>query len=388
MCFFREIFLSISVFVFLYSIYKYFVNKQDTYKSVWNYSLFLVLGFLTCLLFPKLIIYFFLDIFILLAYKNHLLGIGVFLSGILFYCFCSINFSFSYVLFGLLICYFLIYIYFNSKKKSYDDKFLYFKGFILSFWYFSNLPFTIYSFLIFLLFLIIEDILLLHLNPIIYDRKEFSISETEDSLFKITHEIKNPIAVCKGYLDMIDLKNTVKASRYISIIQNEISRTLTIMDDFLSLKRLKIHKDIMDFNLLLEDVEKTMYFLLKEHQCTLEISFSDDEIFIVADYDRLKQVLINLLKNSLEASSNYISITTKIRKNNLIVIIQDTGCGISKENLPHLGELFFTTKNIGTGVGVHLSKEIIRLHYGKISYTSKLGNGTKVQIVLPIEKED
>lgn len=211
------------------------------------------------------------------------------------------------------------------------------------------------------------------------------MSEVEDSLFKITHEIKNPIAVCKGYLDMIDLKNPNKASKYLSIIQNEISRTLTIMDDFLSLKRLKINKDIMDFNLLLEDIKKTMYFLLKEHQCTLEIPNCDDEIFITADYDRLKQVFINLLKNSLEASSTHILITTKITKNYLKVIIQDTGSGISKDNLPHLGELFFTTKNVGTGVGVHLSKEIIRLHYGKITYTSKLGNGTKVQILLPIK---
>lgn len=385
MCFFKEIFLSISVFVFLYSIYKYFVNKDKKYQTIQSYVLFLILSFLTCFSFSSFVYYFFLDIFILLSYKNYLLMIGVFLSCVLFFCFFSVNFSCFFVLIGLFIGYFLIYIYFSSQKRMFDDKFLYFKGFMISFWYFSNCHFTFFSFFVLFSLFIIEDILLLHLNPIIYKKEEVMMSEVEDSLFKITHEIKNPIAVCKGYLDMIDLKNPNKASKYLSIIQNEISRTLTIMDDFLSLKRLKINKDIMDFNLLLEDIKKTMYFLLKEHQCTLEIPNCDDEIFITADYDRLKQVFINLLKNSLEASSTHILITTKITKNYLKVIIQDTGSGISKDNLPHLGELFFTTKNVGTGVGVHLSKEIIRLHYGKITYTSKLGNGTKVQILLPIK---
>lgn len=387
MCFFKEIFLSISIFVFLYSIYKYFVNKDNKYQTIQNYVLFLILSFLTCFSFPSFVFYFFLDIFILLSYKNHLLAVGVFLSCVLFFCFFSINFSFFLVLLGLFIGYFLIYIYFSGQKRVFDDKFLYFKGFMISFWYFSNFHFTFFSFSILFSLLIIEDIFLLHLNPIVYKKKEVMMSEVEDSLFKITHEIKNPIAVCKGYLDMIDLKNPDKASKYISIIQNEISRTLIIMDDFLSLKKLKINKDIMDFNLLLEDIKKTMYFLLKEHQCTLEIPNCDDEVYIMADYDRLKQVLINLLKNSLEASSNHIRITTKIRRNQLMVTIQDTGCGISKENLPHLGELFFTTKNLGSGVGVHLSQKIIRLHLGKLSYTSKLGYGTKVKILLPIEEK-
>lgn len=388
MCFFKEIFLSISVLIFLYSIYKYFVNKDNQYQTIQSYGLFLILSFLVYFFFPSFIFYFFFDIFILLAYKNYLLMIGLFLSCLLFFCFFSVDFSFSLILLGLFIGYFLIYLYFSSQKKVFDDKFLYFKGFMISFWYFSNLHFTFFSFLILFFLFIIEDIFLLHLNPIIYKKKEVIVSEVEDSLFKITHEIKNPIAVCKGYLDMIDLKNPGKASKYISIIQNEISRTLTIMDDFLSLKKLKINKDIIDFNLLLEDIKKTMYFLLEEHQCILDIPNCDDEIFITADYDRLKQVFINLIKNSLEASSNHVLITTKVTRDYLKVIVQDTGCGISKDNLPHLGELFFTTKSVGTGIGVHLSKEIIRLHHGKISYTSKLGNGTKVIILLPIEKRD
>ena len=66
------------------------------------------------------------------------------------------------------------------------------------------------------------------------------------SLFKLTHEIKNPLAVCKGYLDMLDLNNQEKVDKYIPIVKGEIERTLTLMDDYLDYTKVKINKEEVD----------------------------------------------------------------------------------------------------------------------------------------------
>ena len=78
----------------------------------------------------------------------------------------------------------------------------------------------------------------------------------KNSLFKITHEVKNPIAVCKGYLEMIDINNKEKTSKYIKIINQEIDRSLDIMTDFMEFSKIKIKKEIMDINILLENIKE------------------------------------------------------------------------------------------------------------------------------------
>lgn len=210
--------------------------------------------------------------------------------------------------------------------------------------------------------------------------------EMEKKVFRITHEIKNPIAVCKGYLDMIDVNNQEKTEKYISIIRSEMNRALVIMDDFLSLSNISIRKEILDLYLLIEDVKETMSLLFREKQVVLEIPNYNDELYIIGDFDRLKQVLINLIKNAYEAGANYINIDTIIIKNKVKILIKDNGKGITSQNLKRIGEIFFTTKSNGSGIGVNLSKEIISLHNGEIEYKSKEKEGTIVTIILPIEK--
>ncbi len=208
-----------------------------------------------------------------------------------------------------------------------------------------------------------------------------------DSLFKLTHEIKNPIAVCKGYLDMIDLKDQKASSKYIKTIKNEISRTLVIMDDFLDITKIKINRDIMDINYLLEDTIISMRPIFKKNDVVINTTISSDEIYIDGDYDRLKQVLVNILKNALEAKSPKrklrIKIKGKLDNDYFIITIEDNGVGMSKEELKEMGEAFYTTKTKGTGLGVLLSKEIVELHNGELTYESTKEKGTTVELKLP-----
>lgn len=214
--------------------------------------------------------------------------------------------------------------------------------------------------------------------------------QIQNSLFKISHEIKNPIAVCKGYLDMFDVNNKEHAQKYVPIIKEEIDRTLLILEDFLAMNKLKIQKDILDINVLLEEVINKYRPIFRKNNISLSSKILDEEIYINGDYNRLMQVIINILKNSIEAKDEnkkmVMNIYTKMDNDYIYLNFWDNGIGISKENLKKIKEPFFTTKIGGTGLGTSLSSEIIDAHGGCLDFESKEGEYTLVTIRLPLEK--
>lgn len=248
-----------------------------------------------------------------------------------------------------------------------------------------NSIYVISSYIIFILLEKLEGVIDVYgtIKVIEYE-KEF-----RNSLFEVTHEIKNPIAVCKGYLDMLDVDNKKQVNKYIPIVKQEIDRTLTLMNDFLNLTKLKVEKNIIDISLLMDDVCTLIESLLIGKNINLTVEISDDEIFIEGDYDRLKQVFINLVKNSVESIEKdkvgIINLKMSIKKD-VVIVIEDNGKGMSNETLKKIGSAFYTTKDNGTGLGVKLSMEIIEQHNGSIKYNSKLNKGTKVTIKIPIYK--
>ena len=325
----------------------------------------------------------------MLAYQEKLPRMGILLSLLFVFCFLMMNIIPSIWVLFLLVGYFLIMNILRENRQKSGEMVLLFKGFILSTLLFQrDISFPL-GFLVLFFLLLIQSFCLSKMSLILIKVEDMDdgMNELEKNLFKITHEIKNPITVCKGYLDMLDPKDVKKTEKYLPILKNEIARTLVIMEDFMSIRNVSIKTDIMDFYLLIEDLHDTVELLLRKYGCSLEVPDCTEELFILADYDRLKQVFINLIKNSVEAGAKNILIETKVKNGRLTIVVYDTGKGIPEETLSHLGELFFTTKQTGTGVGVHLSEEIVRLHKGKMKYSSKVGKGTKVTITLPIQKE-
>lgn len=220
--------------------------------------------------------------------------------------------------------------------------------------------------------------------------KEFEKEKKiRDSLFKITHEIKNPIAVCKSYLDMYDYKNQ-NHQKYIPIIKEEIDKILYLLQDFSSMSKIKIKPDIMDINMLLEDITFHFEPILKANHIKFNYEIRQDEIYINGDYNRLNQVFTNIIKNSIEAMdkpNKLIKLYTKLENQKMLIYFEDNGMGIDKEDINKIKEPFYTTKKNGTGLGVSLSCEIIEAHKGTISYRSKINEGTKVIISIPILKD-
>ena len=192
---------------------------------------------------------------------------------------------------------------------------------------------------------------------------------------RFTHELKNPLTVCNGYLDiMLKCKDEDK-NTYIQIVRDEIKRSLNIINDYNNL--LNINKD--NFNL---------YDLLLEIKTNLEKLYKSKIIIIgntqlnyYGDYSKLKQVFLNIIKNSYEANSNLIVIKVDEDKSIYKISIFDNGIGI--KNIDDIYKEYYTTKSNGTGLGIPYIKEIIELHRGTINYYSKENIGTRVEIILP-----
>lgn len=205
------------------------------------------------------------------------------------------------------------------------------------------------------------------------------------SIFKVTHEIKNPLAVIKGYLSIFDPYDSEKCLKYKNILEIEVENALNVLKDFSSINHLNIKKNNINYYDLLMEAKETILPFFNDKNIILNIN-SPRELFVNADYNRMKQVLINILKNSTEALSDNgkIDIKSYIENNKLITIIKDNGHGMDKETIDNLFTPFYSKKSFGTGLGLCLSKEIIELHNGTIKYTSKLNLYTEVIIVIPV----
>lgn len=295
----------------------------------------------------------------------------------------------------------------NLKPINIVTTFIIIKSFMLSFSVFLYIKpeeeFTtnlFYLFIIIIVLTIVTNIVVYFFTKgekIVELRSDLNKIEREKelrrSLFKVTHEIKNPIAVCKGYLDMLDINDKKKVRKYIPIIKSEIARTLVLLDDFLDYTKIKITKEEMDLSLLLEELQLSLVDLFKKNHIKVRFNTLDDDIYIEADYNRLKQVLINILKNAVEAKDvnkkiMTIDVDTVVLDDVIKIIIKDNGIGMDNDTLMNMSKMFFTTKRKGSGLGVSLSQEIIEQHDGEILYESKLGVGTATTIILPNNYEE
>ena len=329
-----------------------------------------------------------LDIILFLAYINRKKSC-IFLVSILNIYIYYNNYHFSILL--LIIeytLYFVLYLINKKNRYTFSFAFILIKTFFIFFFHSSDVTtFLIFYLMIFLCFVIYEsgEEIMKYYHSLKELEKEKLLYK---SIFQITHEIKNPIAVCKGYLDMYDAENP-KTYTYIPIVKNEIKRTLVLLEDFLSIHKLKIEKELMDVNLLLEDVADHFTFICKEKNIDFICDVIDDEIYIEADYNRLLQVLINMIKNSMEAmkekENSFIKVSLKQTNEYIYILVEDNGEGMDQEALDRIKEPFFSTKEKGSGLGVCLSNQIIEAHGGNLLYESSKEDGTRVTIQLKKE---
>ena len=315
-----------------------------------------------------------------------------------------INYTINYLNYNMIstfMLFFLLYLSFNKyiKSNKNDNIFINNTIILVAMFQIANtimnyskmlLIDNIHSFIIFTVIIKFlnyflnesKNVINLHMNL-----KEFEKDKNmKINLFKITHEIKNPLAVIKGYLSMFDVNNKEKSIKYIKIIKSEVNRSLNLLSDFMEFTKIKINTSNVIFNDLMDDIKEVLipFFNAKNVKYNFNI---EANIEINIDYNRIKQVLINVIKNAVEACPNnmgLVSTTIFKDKDYLYIFVKDNGSGMDKDTLDNILVPFFTTKENGTGLGVSLSKEIILSHKGEISYDSILGKGTTCKITLPL----
>ncbi len=218
----------------------------------------------------------------------------------------------------------------------------------------------------------------------------------------MAHEIKNPLSAICASAQLLIEKLSKDEQEYLEIVIKEshrINRMVEKMLDFarpsnLNLRPINIHQ-------ILEEI-----LILEKAQCKGKVKFIhnyDPSLPLVeADEDQLKQALLNLIRNSIEAmaqggslkivtrfNSNYAAkpIKGKHPHHDIVIELIDTGTGIDPQDLEKLFTPFHTTKSKGTGLGLSLSLKIIENHGGKIKIFSEKNKGTQVKVFLPLKQE-
>jgi two-component system sporulation sensor kinase B len=203
----------------------------------------------------------------------------------------------------------------------------------------------------------------------------------------IAHEVRNPLTVVKGFLQLMEGEDE-RHKNYYPLILSELARAEHIISDYLNfakpefkkLETFSIAELVVDLSVLLNP------YALKEGITLFHSIESDAEM--TTDRNQLKQALINILKNAIEATPKGGRVSIKLfpEEDQAKIIVRDTGLGMSKEQLSNIGSLFFSTKEQGTGLGTMVSIRIIESMGGKVEYASKLNKGTKVSVTLPLNK--
>lgn len=214
----------------------------------------------------------------------------------------------------------------------------------------------------------------------------------------VSHELRTPLTAIKGWTITLNNDKTDKDTLKLGfeIIEKETDRLSLMVEELLDFSRLinkKVTIDLKSINIVdfINHIQSFMGPRAKKERINLQFRTEANGNMYV-DSNRLKQVFINILDNSLkftEEDGNIKFTTIKIN-NKVKFIIEDDGCGISEEDLPRIKEKFFKGKNSKSqnGIGLSICDEIIKLHQGVLNIYSKIGIGTKVEIIIPINEEE
>lgn len=203
----------------------------------------------------------------------------------------------------------------------------------------------------------------------------------------VAHEVRNPMTSVRGFLQlMIEDQNLQDTQRnYIDIALNELDHAQSIISDYLSLAKPNTEEfcaiDISN------EVKKTIE-LMTSYSNIQNITILTDiqeGLFIRGVKNEIKQVLVNIIKNGIEAMEKGGQLTVKTFKKDGVVIIEisDNGKGMTKSQCKKLGTPFYTTKEKGTGVGLTISFQLIHSMKGRVNVETELGKGTTFYIQFP-----
>ncbi|SKC85229.1 sensor histidine kinase [Maledivibacter halophilus] len=227
-----------------------------------------------------------------------------------------------------------------------------------------------------------------------------SNSVKNEFISSISHELRTPLTAIQGWSEIIlsgEVENLEEEREGLRIMASEAKRLSSLVEQLLDFSKFeagKVTLDLkkVDINRLLNDIYS--YFKKRFHKSQIKASLALDKnrCYVRGDVNRLKQVFINIIDNSIKFSGEkgIIIIRTFLKKDIVLIEIEDNGIGIPSNEIHKITEKFYRgkTKRSGSGIGLAICREIIDLHYGKFYISSVEGKGTKVSIELPLMNKD
>lgn len=229
-----------------------------------------------------------------------------------------------------------------------------------------------------------------------YERLEDSFEKAKESArlaavgqlsAAVAHEIRNPLNGIRGALDIVLERFTPedKEYRFAEIARRETRRLEEIVTEFLDFARPK-EPQIMRANLanIIDAVADICRSHAEARGVSLSVGTPEGALFADVDADQMRQVMLNLALNGIEACAEggRVEIGAKQRNGGAVMYVRDTGSGMSEEEIKGIFEPFFTTKPSGTGLGLAVSRRIVEKHAGEIRVSSKAGMGSEFEVFL------
>jgi two-component system phosphate regulon sensor histidine kinase PhoR len=214
-----------------------------------------------------------------------------------------------------------------------------------------------------------------------------------------THELRTPLANIKAYaetLALADMIDVEQQKQFLNTINSEATRLARFVDDLLSvssmeLGSLALNKQVTDLTRMLNEVVAKVRPQIEEKQQTFEIVFPDKLPEPELDKDKIAALLVNLLGNAVKYTpeGGRVTFRVNVSDQHIEISVEDTGVGIATDELPKVFDKFFRSQDprvqeqTGTGLGLALAQEVVRLHGGQITVESELNKGSTFSVLLP-----
>ena len=215
-----------------------------------------------------------------------------------------------------------------------------------------------------------------------------------------THELRTPLSNIKAYAETLATCEEIEVEEqkeFCNIINSEVTRLARFVDDLLSISSMEsgsigIERQRTIVSRMFEEVLAKVQPLMKQKEIELDVQMPAKMSDLQLDKDKIVAVLVNLLGNAAKytPAKGRVSLRIKIDEEQLQIAVVDTGVGISAEELPKVFEKFFRSddprvqEEVGTGLGLSLAREVVRMHGGEITVESQLNQGSTFTAILPI----
>jgi len=221
-----------------------------------------------------------------------------------------------------------------------------------------------------------------------------------DFISRVSHELRTPLTAIKGWAETMQygVPDRITLEKGMSVIVKESSRLTSLVEELLDFSKLQSGRLTMQMERMdiLAEIDEAVY-MLRERALSegKHLLYDDPEEMpiIYGDHNRLKQVFLNIIDNALkytpEGGMVGVQVYRDYKENTIKIVVADNGCGIKPEDLPKVKDKFFKAnqKINGSGIGLAVSDEIIKMHKGSLDIESSPEVGTTVTITLPIYNE-